>query len=183
MKKLFKVALVAAGMLFVGSFAKAQTKIGYVNFSQVIDQMPETKTVSTTLQAYQKTFIDQLTTMNNELQTKGADLEKNGSTLTDAARSAKTSELQDIQKRMNDYQNNAQQQVDAKKQELGKPIIDKVSQAVQAVAKEKGYTYVLDSSTTDLIVAPETDDLTAAVKAKLGPDMAPATAAPGVKKP
>ncbi|MDB5146610.1 MAG: OmpH family outer membrane protein [Mucilaginibacter sp.] len=168
MKKLFKVALVAAGMLFVGSFAKAQTKIGYVNFSQVIDQMPETKTVSTTLQAYQKTFIDQLTTMNNELQTKGEDLQKNAATMTDAARSAKTAELQDIQKRMNDYQNNAQQQVDAKKQELGKPIIDKVSTAVQAVAKEKGYAYVLDSSQVSLIVSPPGDDMMAAVKLKLG---------------
>jgi outer membrane protein len=167
MKKLFKVALVAAGMLFVGSFAKAQTKIGYVNFSQVIDQMPETKTVSTTLQAYQKTFIDQLTTMNNELQTKGAD-QKNSSTMTDAARSAKTGELQDIQKRMNDYQTNAQQQVDAKKQELGKPIIDKVSTAVKAVAKEKGYAYVLDSSQVSMIVSPAGDDIMAAVKLKLG---------------
>jgi outer membrane protein len=168
MKKFFKVALVAAGMLFATSFAKAQTKIGYINFSQVIDQMPETKTVSASLQAFQKTFIDQLTTMNNEFQTKGEDYQKNRATMTDAIRTAKEAELQDIQKRMTDYQNNAQQQVEAKKNELGKPLVDKATTAVQAVAKEKGYAYVVDSSQVTLIVSPPGDDMLAAVKLKLG---------------
>jgi outer membrane protein len=168
MKKLFKVALVAVGMLFAGSFANAQTKIGHINFNQLIDLMPETKTVTASIQAYQKTFIDQLTTMNNEYQTKGQDYQSKRATMTDAVRGVKESELQDIQKRMNDYQNNAQQQVDAKRQELGKPLIDKATQAVQAVAKEKGYAYVLDSSQITLLVSPDADDLMATVKLKLG---------------
>jgi outer membrane protein len=33
MKKLFKVALVAVGMIFAGNFANAQTKIGHINFN------------------------------------------------------------------------------------------------------------------------------------------------------
>ena len=65
MKKLFKVALVAVSMLFVGNFAKAQTKIGYINFDAVISQLPEFKTVQTQIDSYQKQFIDQLTVMNN----------------------------------------------------------------------------------------------------------------------
>ena len=168
MKKLFKVALVAVGMLFAGNFANAQTKIGHINFNQLIDMMPETKTVTTQMQAYQKTFIDQLTTMNNEYTTKGQEFQKNNATMTDAIRTQKGQELQDIQKRMQDYQNTAQQQVDAKRQELGKPLIDKATAAVNPVAKEKGYAYVLDSSQVSLLVSPDADDMMAAVKAKLG---------------
>ncbi|MEO3404528.1 OmpH family outer membrane protein [Mucilaginibacter sp. CAU 1740] len=168
MKKLFKVALVAVGMLFAGSFANAQSKIGHINFNQLIDLMPETKTVSTSLQAYQKTFVDQMTTMNNEYQAKVKDYTDKRTTMTDAVRTAKENELTDMQKRMNDYQNNAQQQVDAKRQELGKPIIDKATTAVQAIAKEKGYAYVLDSSQITLLVSPDADDLMAAAKLKLG---------------
>ena len=41
MKKLFKVALVAVCMLSIGNFAKAQTKIGYINFQALLAQMPE----------------------------------------------------------------------------------------------------------------------------------------------
>ena len=39
---------------------------------------------------------------------------------------------------------------------------------MQVRAKEKGFTYVLDSSQTALLVSPPADDLIAPVKAKLG---------------
>ncbi|MCJ8210144.1 OmpH family outer membrane protein [Mucilaginibacter sp. RS28] len=168
MKKLLRVALVAGCMLLAGNFAKAQSKMGYINFNQLVEQMPEIKTVKTQLDAYQKQFMDQLQTMNTELQTKAQDYDAKRATMTDAIRTAKETELQDIQKRMQDYQNNASQQVQAKSNELSKPIIDKARTAISAVAKEKGYTYVLDTTQTDLIVAPPADDLMAAVKLKLG---------------
>ena len=168
MKKLFKVALVAVGMIFAGNFANAQTKIGHINFNQLIDLMPEAKTVQTQMQAYQKTFMDQLTTMSNELNSKNADFQKNQATMIDAVRSAKGAELQDMQKRMNDYQTDAQQKVQQKSSELGKPLIDKATAAVNTVAKAKGYAYVLDSSQITLLVSPDADDLLPAVKAQLG---------------
>jgi len=169
MKRVFKVALVAVCMLFVGNFAKAQTKIGYINFGEVVRQMPEFKTVQTTIDSYQKTFIDQLTLMNNEYQAKGKEYQATQGTMTDAVRSAKQAELADFQKRMQDLQTDAQSKVDAKSNELIKPITDKAKAAVSQVAKEKGYTYVLDSSQgSPILVSPEGDDLMAAVKAALG---------------
>jgi len=168
MKKLFKVALVAIGILLVGNFAKAQSKIGYINFDELVGQMPEAKTIKSQLDIYQKQFVDQLTVMNNELQTKGKEFQTQSATMTDAIRTAKQTELQDIQKRMQDYQNNAQQQVEAKTNELSKPLIDKIKAAVTAVAKEKGYNYVFNTAQVQLIVSPESDDLSAPVKAKLG---------------
>ncbi len=168
MKKLFKVVLVAVCIVFAGNLAHAQTKIGHINFNAIIDQMPETKVISTTLQAYQKTFIDVLQGMQSEYQTKGAEYEAKRATMSDAVRQQKESELTDIQKRMQEYNTKATQSVDAKKNELGKPLFDKVRGVISAVAKEKGYTYVLDSSQIDLLVSPEADDLMASVKAKLG---------------
>jgi outer membrane protein len=168
MKNLFKVALVAMSMLLVGNFAKAQTKIGYINFDLLENQMPETKTIRTTLDSYQKTFIDQLTVMNNELQSKSQEFQKTQATMTDAVRTAKQSELQDMNKRMQEYQQNAQQQVEAKTNELAKPMIDKARAAIAAVSKEKGYTYVFNSAQVQMLVMPDGDDLMDAVKLKLG---------------
>ncbi|WP_342645100.1 OmpH family outer membrane protein [Mucilaginibacter sp. CSA2-8R] len=168
MKKLFKVALVAGFMMLTAGFAKAQSKIGYLDFNQVIDAMPETKTVSTQLQAYSKTFMDQMQNMQNELQTKGAAYEKSQATMTDAARTAAQTELNDINKRLQDFNQTATQKVEQKRNELGKPLFDKAKLAVNAVAKEKGYTYVIDSGSTNLLVSPAGDDLLAAVKLKLG---------------
>jgi len=168
MKKLFKVALVAVCMLFVGNFAKAQAKIGYINFSALVQQMPEAKTIKSQMDIYQKQFIDQLTIMNNDLQKEGQVYQAQNATMTDAVRTAKQTELQDLQKRIQDYQNNAQQQVDAKTNELSKPLIDKARAAISEVAKEKGYTYVLDSSQIQLLVSPDGDDMMVPVKTKLG---------------
>jgi outer membrane protein len=168
MKKLLKVALVAVCIVFAGNLAKAQTKIGYIAIDQLVDQMPETKAAIANITAYNKQFIDQLTTMNNELQSKGQAYQAQRATMTDAVRTSKEGELADLQKRFQDYQTTAQQQVEAKRNELGKPIIEKVRGAAAQVAKEKGYAYVINSSQTDLIVSPPGDDLMVAVKAKLG---------------
>jgi outer membrane protein len=168
MKKLFKVALVALSMLFVGNFAKAQSKIGYINFDALIGQMPEAKTIKAQLDIYQKQFVDQLTVMNTTFTTEAKNFQAQSTTMTDAIRTSKQAELQDMQKRMQDYEANAQQQVEAKTNELSKPLVDKVRAAVADVAKEKGYNYVFNTAQTQLIVSPDGDDLMAPVKLKLG---------------
>ena len=168
MKKLFKVALVAGCLFFAGNMAEAQSKIGHIAFNQLIDQMPETKTIQKQIQDYQKTFVDQLTALNTELQTNAQGYDAKRATMTDAARTAKEAELQDQNKRLQDFQTSARQKVDQKSNELSKPLLDKARAAVQAVAKEKGYAYVFDTSQTELLVSPPTDDLMASVKVKLG---------------
>lgn len=168
MKKLFKVALVAGCLLFAGNMAEAQSKIGHINFNQLIDQMPQTKDIQKQIQDYQKTFVDQLTSLNNELQANAQAYDAKRASMTDAARTAKEAELQDQNKRLQDFQTSARQKVDQKSNELSKPLLDKARGAVQQVAKEKGYGYVIDTSQTELLVSPPTDDLMASVKAKLG---------------
>lgn len=168
MKKLFKVALVAGCLFFAGNLAKAQSKIGYINVNQVVDQMPETKTIQKQIQDYQKTFVDQLTAMNNELQANAQGYDAKKATMTDAARTAKEAELQDQNKRLQDYQTKAQQQVGDKSKQLSDPLLLKVRTAIQNVAKEKGYTYVFDTAQTELLVSQPGDDLMPSVKTKLG---------------
>ena len=168
MYKLVRVALVVSCIVFGGNIAKAQLKIGYISLNQLMDQMSETKTLKTQLETYQKQFIDELTSMNNEYQVKLQAYQKGKAAMTDALRASTEAELAAYQKRMNDYQNSAQQQVNNKTNELSKPLFDKVRAAVAQVAKEKGYTYVIDTSQTDLIVSPPADDLMNDVKAKLG---------------
>lgn len=169
MRNVFKVALIAVSFLFVGEFSQAQSKIGYVDFQGLVGQMPEAKTIKPQIDAYQKQFVDQLTTMNNELQTKGKAFQDQSATMTDAVKATKQTELQDLQKRMQDYQTNAQQQVDAKSAELIKPLSEKARAAVNAAAKEKGIAYVLDASQgSPLLVSADGTDLMAAAKIKLG---------------
>jgi outer membrane protein len=168
MKKLLKVALVAVCIVFAGNMAKAQAKIAYINFGQLVQVMPETKTIQTQLETYNKQFQDQYTAMTTEYQSKGQAYEAQRATMTDAVRINKEAELSDLQKRIQAFQTDANQKVQVKTSELSKPLFDKLRAAISQVAKEKGYAYVINTEQTDLIVSPPADDLMAEVKVKLG---------------
>ncbi len=169
MRKLLKVALVALGVVFMSNFAQAQTKIGYIAMDQLIPLLPEYKTAQTTVNTFQQTYVEQYNKLTGELQTKAKDYETKRATMNEAARTVTESELQDLNKRVQDLQTKASQDVQAKSDELMQPLVTKIKTAVNAVAKEKGYTYVLNTSSPELlIVAPVADDLLAAVKTKLG---------------
>jgi outer membrane protein len=168
MLKFLKVSAMAVALLLTCSLAMAQEKIGYINLDQVISLMPEAKALPAQLESYRNTFNTRLTTMSNELQSKSTLLQERKSGMTDAARTAAESEIQELGRQFNTYQLSAQQAAQAKTVELTTPVIQKARLAVAAVAKEGGYTCVINTAQTDLIVPPQTGDLTAAVKARLG---------------
>src|SRR5689334_16221228 len=99
MKKLYKVALVAVCMLFMGNFAKAQSKVGHIQFDQLIQAMPDLKTVQTQMQAYQKQWTDQLSGFQDLYNKAIKEYQDQDKTMNDAQRATKTAELQDLQKR------------------------------------------------------------------------------------
>ncbi|MBS1529476.1 MAG: OmpH family outer membrane protein, partial [Bacteroidetes bacterium] len=92
MKKLLKVAIVALCVVFAGNIARAQTKIGYINMSALVDQMPDTKAIRTQLETYNKQFQDAYTAMTTEYQSKGQQYEAQRATMTDAIRTQKEGE-------------------------------------------------------------------------------------------
>ena len=81
---------------------------------------------------------------------------------------------QDLEKRLQTGQETAQKDFQQKQEDLYTPIIKKATDAVNAVAKEKGYAYVLDISKPTVVYFAGGDDLLPSVKTKLG---IPATAA------
>ena len=170
MKKVFKVALVAVCMMLVGSFAKAQSKVGYIAMEEIISAHPESKTVQKAIETYQKDWQNQLSDLNTAYQKAVKDFTDQEKTMTDPVKASKGAEIQDMYKRLQEQDQLASQQVQTKANELSKPLLDKIRAAITAVAKEKGYNYVINASSGDqmLLVAPDADNLVAPVKLKLG---------------
>ena len=74
-----------------------------------------------------------------------------------------------IEKRIQEFQGNAEIAMQNKQVELLNPIIEKVQNAVNAVGQEKGFTYILDKTAGVVVFIGENAiDITADVKAKLG---------------
>jgi outer membrane protein len=164
-----KVLLALA--LFVGtaSIATAQQKIGHINADELLQMMPETKKAQTELEVYGRQLEKDLTDMETELQNKIDSFRANEKMMTTLARETKTKELQELQMRIQEYSQRAQQELQQKQVELLTPVIEKATKAVQDVAKEKGFSYILDSSPSKAVVvfAENGEDILPLVKAKL----------------
>ena len=74
-------------------------------------------------------------------------------------------EIQDLQNELNGADQYLQQVYQAKQTEFLRPYYAKAKKAIEQVAKEKGYTHVLSSDI--FLVAPEADDISLLVLAKL----------------
>jgi len=175
MKNVLKsVALIA---LFVGSFtiANAQQKIGHINYSQIFMETPDYKKAETELIAFDSLKNTELQGMVNILQqkqTQGQELYRN---LSDANRDSLSAqlntiglEIQEIEQRITQFRTKAEEEIVAKQNELFAPIHQKVNGILQSVAKEKGYAYIFDISSTNIPYFQGGDDLTNDVKTKLG---------------
>ena len=83
-------------------------------------------------------------------------------------RDSKVQEIADLEKRIQAFQKQAQDDIAKKEQDVLTPIIDKARKAIDEVAVEKKYTYVFDNSAGVLLYAKDTEDILPEVKAKLG---------------
>jgi outer membrane protein len=164
MKKL----IIALAFILTSSVTFAQQKIGYINSEELISTMPEYKKYAADLEAYKKTFVDQLTTMQKEFETKYKAYEATAKTTSDEIRQVKEKELSDLQARIQTFQQTAEEKLAAKNQELLNPIQAKAVKAIQDVAKDKNYSYILDESTSSIIYALPSDNIIGEVKTKLG---------------
>jgi outer membrane protein len=180
MKKLVKVAVLAAGLFFAGSEVNAQQKIGHINSQELLQAMPEMKTADATFQTFQKQKQTQLEQMDAERQKKITQWTDKKKSLSEANQTvvgkemeSLAVEIQDMEKRIGEVQQKAQQELASKQKELYDPIILKAENAVKAVAKEKGYAYVFDVLNQAVVYFEGGEDILPLVKTKLG---LPATA-------
>jgi outer membrane protein len=174
MKKIIAIFVLAAGL--VSGTVHAQTKIGYIRIDDIVGLMPDVRKVNmdTVGQKYiQDSVLPRYNYIQSEYNRKVTELNdtvKNSMTV----RTQILKELQDDKAELDNAQGTIQQIMQYKQAEFLQPFYDKAKKAIDQVAKEKGYTYVL--STEVFLVAPDGDDITTAVLTKLNiklPDQKP----------
>jgi len=105
--------------------------------------------------------------MQDEYQKKYSDYIAQQDSLTENIKLRRMQEIQDIQERINNFVQVAEQDVQKKQQELFTPIQQKVQATIKAVGDEKGYMYIIDPSVL-LYIGTSGVDATPLVKSKLG---------------
>jgi len=163
MKKMFLMLLMCMPLS-----AMAQ-KFGHVNAQEIVQVMPEYTKAKAEIEALQNQYEGDLKSMQEELQKKAEDFEKNEASLPDNIKQRRQQELQEMyQKIQQSAQDNSQalQKASAEKMQA---ITTKVLDAIKSVGEAGGYVYIMDiAGGVPYISTTLSTDVTAQVKAKLG---------------
>ena len=160
--------LVLMLLMFAPLATFAQQKFGHINAQEVMTQMPEFIKARGEMEAKAKQFENDLKAMQDELQRKSQEYDKNKSTMNATKQQETETELNTLYQKYQQALQDNQQTLSKEQQEKMQPITTKLVNAIKAVGKAGGYVYIMDvSSGIPYISDTLSKDVTAEVKAQL----------------
>lgn len=162
--------LIAIAVLFFGvvSFTNAQTKVAHINTQELISSMPEMKAAKSEYDKLQQSLGADIQASITEYRNKVTQYTNEAPTKTDTQNEIRKKELVELETRIQEARATADKTTQQKYIDLTKPIQDKALAAIQKVAKEQGFSYVLDATPGSGLLLADGTDLIAAVKKELG---------------
>lgn len=132
-------------------------------------ELPEVQQMRSNLEGMQTQLQKKGQQMLTDYQAKqqAAVTKQQAGTLAPVEEKQVMADLQKKEQEIMEFEKTMQQKLGSKEQELLNPILEKVNNAIQAVAKDNGFQFIFDTSSGVLLYADETQDITAMVKAKL----------------
>jgi len=171
MKRLIGIAAISILIAIAGQSTIAQNlKFGHINSDELIQALPEFVSANDSLENFRQELINALELLSVELNNKSDAYQKEMKNLSAIVRQNKEQELVDMNRRIQEFQTNAQDQLQTKQAELFQPVMTKVDKAIKDVGKENGFTYIFDVAKGSLLYFDETKSTNVMVlaKAKLG---------------
>lgn len=166
-----KIAIALMLILPMGVFAQT-AKFGHFVSQEVLVLMPEYTKASTDLEAFQKTFADEMETIVKEFNTKYQKFQQDvqEGTLPQNILERRSKDLEELAMNRDRFEQDAMQQIRAKSDELLAPIWQKLEGAVKEIGAAEGYVYIFDLSRTYIpyIDEKQSTDITPKLKTKLG---------------
>jgi outer membrane protein len=165
MKQFLTILLISVG-IFGSSVTVNAQKIGYISADEIIQLMPEAATIQAQLDQYQQSLYQNAQDKKNALDDAIAKFIKDSATMSASLKEVKRSDLQKQNQELSGEQQRIQNDFEQKRQELSIPLQKKLQGAIEEVAKENGYTYIMPREA--LIVMPPANDIGPLVIKKLG---------------
>ncbi|AHZ84047.1 OmpH family outer membrane protein [Bdellovibrio bacteriovorus] len=160
-----KRMLIVLSMLLTASFAQAQAKVGFVDMQKAIQSTSAGKKAKTELETEFNKKKKELEKKEADLKKMGEDLEKKKSVLSEEALGKKQAEFQEEMLKYRDVVGKSQIEIQKKERELTAPILDKMKKVIAKLAKDKGYTLVLENSQMVLYATADADLTTEVIAA------------------
>ena len=172
MKKILLIIVAAVFLGLTGQKLNAQElKFGHIDTETLILALPDYDTAVARLERFSRELSNAHELMQVEFNNKYFAYERDAANLTDIVRQARENELQDINRRIQEFQQTAQQQLQERQAEYFQPIMANVNKAINDVGRENGFIYIFavgQGSTVNYFDEAKSVDVMPLVKAKLG---------------
>lgn len=143
-----KILIAAIGFMMIAATAQAQ-KYAIIDTRYILDKLPDYKTAQKQLDDIASEWQKDIDAQQNELDKMYKSFEAEQVMLSEDLRKKREDQLFNKEKAVRDLQRKRfgfEGDLFKKRQELIKPIQDKVYNAVQRMSVQRGYDFVLDKS-------------------------------------
>ena len=162
-----KHILLLAFVALLGMTDAVAQKFGHLDAQDILMTLPERAEAQASIEAAAAEYETEVSRMQSELETKFADYQAKAATWPDAIRQQKERELQQLDAGLQEFGMTIQNDLAQMEQQLLAPMNERVRDAIEAVGKEQGFTYIFDTS-TGVTLYNGGEDVTDLVKTKLG---------------
>ena len=162
-----RIVLIAVAALVSFAASAQDFKFAYVDFTELVQLMPEMDEARATLEENSKTNEEILMSMYEEYQKKGQEYQQKSATWTPAVREMKERELMDLQSRLEQNQQSLQMELQQLQNNLQAPIYEKAQKTIRDLAAAKGVALVFEKNSLLYVDPAQGIDLTAEARTVL----------------
>ncbi len=163
-----KKYLLVLSFAFLSISAFAQSKIGTIDAEYILNQMPEMAQVNEGLKTYNNDLQKELESNVATYETLVKDYQANSTTLSEEDRTAKESEIINLENDIKNFRQKATVMIQMKRNELTQPLYEKINEAMMKVIQEENYTQIFHAGGNDLAYSSQDSDITLKVLNILG---------------
>lgn len=159
-----KLLLAVAIALPMSVFAQ---KFGVINTQQLVESLPEVKTVNEQMEAATKKYEEEFGRLQEEFNKKYQEFQSLEESTPQTIKERRMQEMQELNQRVEKFRETATQDLQRQQQQLMAPIQENVLKAIQAVGAEGGYTFIFENM-LPIYTGTDVTDITPLVKTRLG---------------
>ncbi len=168
LSNIMKRILLIAAMAVMSFAATAQNfKFAYVDMNELIMLMPEMDAARAQMETAELEAQETYGAMVEEYQTKAQQYQQKAETWTPTIRESKAAELQQIEMRIQEFNQAISQELQQTQQMLQMPIVEKAQKVVNELAAAKGVAFVADKASFLYIDEAQGINLTPEARVKL----------------
>lgn len=150
-------------LLYLISIVNAEIKIGYVDSNQIMSSFDEVRQVQIDLEKEQRRLENEFNLLLAQLDSLQQDYERQRLLMSEQRRSEKENEILNMKKSAEEFQMRKfgpEGEIYRKQNELLKPVLKKIDEAIQKVGSEQGYDFIFDAQSGALVYALDSYNIT-----------------------